>query len=213
MDGVFMKKLIKLVLCLVVLLGILGVSDLWREKTTLKESLIRLHVVGNSDSEEDQQVKLQVKDAVVAYLQPIMEQFPSKEEAMAYIRTNLPKLQELSNRVLDSLGIKDRAQVTLQQSCFDLRQYDTFSLPAGVYDALRIEIGAAEGKNWWCVAFPSLCLPATGEGFETAAVSAGFSRNLTHTLSANGGYRVRFYLLDCMGKLEVAIHKTIQRLR
>lgn len=213
MDGVFMKKLIKLALCLALIFGILGVADLWKEKATLKENLVRLHVVGNSDSEEDQQVKLQVKDAVVAYLQPIMEQFPSKEEAMAYIRANLPKLQELSNGVLDRLGVKDRAEVSLEPEAFDLRQYDTFSLPAGVYDALRIEIGEAEGKNWWCVVFPSLCLPATGDGFEMAAVSSGFSQSLADTLSTQNGYRVRFYLLDCMGRLETAIHKTIQRLR
>ena len=201
MDGVFMKKLFKLTICLALILAILGFVDLWRDKQTLKEDILRLHVVGNSDSAQDQQVKLQVKDAIVAYLQPIMDTFPTKKEAMEYIQNNLHTLQELSNRVLESLGVKERAKVALQPICFDTRDYDTFSLPAGVYDALRVEIGEAEGKNWWCVVFPSLCLPATSADFRDTAVSSGFSQNLTDTLSGNG-YNLRFYLLDCIGKLE-----------
>lgn len=206
MDGVFMKKIIKLIACLAFILALLGIWDLWTDRQSLEENLIRLHVVANSDSEEDQQIKLQVKDAVVNYLQPIMENFPSKEEAMQYIRENISDLQELSNRVLDSLGVKDRAKVTLQPEIFDTRVYDTFSLPSGVYDALRIEIGEAEGENWWCVAFPTLCIPATSDGFEDAAVSAGFSQTLTDTLSSGNSYRLRFFFLDCIGKLENLFH-------
>ena len=197
-----MKKLIRLVLCLVLIGAVLIVVNLYQDRQTLKDNLIRLHVVANSDSGEDQCIKLQVKDAIVSYLQPIMEQFPTKEEAMEYIRSNLSVIQDLSNQVLEKLGVKERAQVTLESEAFDMRVYDTFSLPSGVYDALRIEIGEGNGKNWWCVVFPSLCLPVSGEGFETEAVSAGFSETLTNTIRHNGEYRLRFFLLDCIGKLE-----------
>ena len=197
-----MKKLIRLVLCLVLIGAVLIVVNLYQDRQTLKDNLIRLHVVANSDSGEDQCIKLQVKDAIVSYLQPIMEQFPTKEEAMEYIRSNLSVIQDLSNQVLEKLGVKERAQVTLEPEAFDMRVYDTFSLPSGVYDALRIEIGEGNGKNWWCVVFPSLCLPVSGEGFETEAVSAGFSETLTNTIRHNGEYRLRFFLLDCIGKLE-----------
>ena len=206
MDGVFMKKIIKFILCIILIFSVLGALDLREDLQVIKNELIRLHVVANSDSEEDQQIKLQVKDAVTNYLQPIMEKIPDKEQAMQYIRNHLADLQELSNRVLKQLGAEEQANVTLQEETFDTRDYDTFSLPAGVYDALRIEIGNADGKNWWCVVFPSLCLPASGSGFEDTAVSSGFSPKITKTLSNNNRYEVRFFLLDCIGKLENLFH-------
>ena len=197
-----MKKLIRLVLCLVLIGAVLSAVNLYQDRQTLQDSLVRLHVVANSDSEEDQHIKLQVKDAIVSFLQPVMEQFPSKEEAMEYIRRNVSAIQELSNQVLEKLGVKEKVQVTLAPEAFDVRVYDTFSLPSGVYDALRVEIGEGKGKNWWCVVFPSLCLPVSGEGFEAEAVSSGFSERLTNNISHRGGYRLRFFLLDCVGKLE-----------
>ena len=206
MDGVFMKKIFRLIICLILVFSVLGVLDLWQDRQTLKNNLIRLHVVANSNSEVDQRIKLQVKDAITEYLQPIVEKFSDKEQAIQYIHDHLSDLQELSNRVLKQLGAKEQANVTLQEETFGTRDYDTFSLPAGVYDALRIEIGKAEGKNWWCVVFPSLCLPASGSGFEDTAVSSGFSPNLTNTLSNNNRYAVRFFLLDCIGKLENLFH-------
>ena len=90
--------------------------------------------------------------------------------------------------------------MTLQKEVFDTRVYDTFTLPAGVYEALRITIGSGEGKNWWCVVFPTLCVPATSEGFEDVAAGAGFPESLTKSLE--GEYEIRFYLLDLLGKLE-----------
>ena len=208
MDGVFMKKIIKLTMFMFFVAAVLGIRDLWQDNQTLKENVIRLHVVGNSNSTYDQQMKLRLKDEITAYLQPIVEKFSSKEEAMKYIRENLSGLQTFSNSVLERLGVKERAVVTLQPEAFDARVYDTFSLPSGVYDALRIEIGEADGKNWWCVVFPSLCLPATSTDFQDTAVSAGFSTHLSKTITNNGKYEVRFFLLDCIGKLENLLVKT-----
>ena len=83
-----------------------------------------------------------------------------------------------------------------------MRQYDTFALPSGVYESLRISIGEAQGKNWWCVVFPSLCMPAVGENFSDAAAGAGFDDGLTNTLQQKKGYEIRFFLLDWLGWLE-----------
>jgi len=83
-----------------------------------------------------------------------------------------------------------------------VRNYDTFRLPAGVYESLRIVIGEGEGKNWWCVVFPELCLPATAEGFESVAVGSGFSEALSGALTGETQYEIRFFLLDCFGRLE-----------
>ena len=200
MDGVFMKKLIRFAVCLLVAVSAIYIADVWQDKNALQESLIRLHVVANSDSSEDQAVKLQVRDAIVSYLQPIAAKCSNKEQAMAYIRENLDSLQNVANNALQILGQQTQAVVSLDKEIFDTREYDTFSLPAGVYESLRITIGEGQGKNWWCVVFPSLCLPATGSDFQATAVSAGFSENLSDTL--RGGCNFRFFLLDCWGKLE-----------
>ena len=92
--------------------------------------------------------------------------------------------------------------VTLCKEAFDTRYYDTFTLPAGIYEALRITIGEGEGHNWWCVAFPSLCLSATSEEFADKAAGAGFPDSLTGALDGEEKYEVRFFLLDALGELE-----------
>ncbi len=197
-----MKTIIKLMISIILVLTFLSLYRIWQDRQTLENDLIRLHVVANSDSAEDQETKLLVRDAIVEYLQPIMEKLPDKEHALQYIKENLDALEELANDVLAKVGAKDSAVVSLEPEAFGTRDYDTFILPAGVYDALRIEIGEAEGKNWWCVVFPTLCLPATSDGFQDAAVSTGFSDTLTDTLTGKEGFQLRFFLLDCMGKIE-----------
>jgi len=197
-----MKKIMKSFICLVLISTLPSGVGIWKDKQLLKDNVIRLHVVANSDALEDQKIKLKVKDAVIAYLQPLTERFDGKEEAMQFIWDNLQTLQELSNKVLDSLGVADKVAVSFQQEPFPMRSYDTFSLPSGIYDALRIEIGEAKGKNWWCVVFPSLCLPATTNDFRETAVGSGFSSSLSNTLSGSGGYKLRFYVLDWIGQLE-----------
>ena len=195
-----MKKIIKTLICVCLLISALWVADVWQDKKTLQENVIRLHVVANSDTKEDQQVKLQVKDAVVTYLQPLVEQFSDKEQAMEFVADNLSSIQQVANGVLVKLGESDRATVYLGQEAFGTREYETFSLPAGVYDSLRIQIGYGKGRNWWCVVFPSLCLPATSDGFQDTAVSSGFSEDLGDTLA--NGRNFRFFILDCFGKIE-----------
>lgn len=174
----------------------------WDDKGQLRRSLIRFHVVANSDSEWDQRVKLQVRDAVIGSLQKELDSLGDMEEAKAYLTEHLPKIQKIANETLNALGVEQKAVVSLCREAFQKREYDTFSLPAGVYESLRIVIGKGEGHNWWCVVFPSLCLPATTEGFEEVAAGAGFSEDLQNTLSEEEGYEVRFFFLDALGSLE-----------
>ncbi len=197
-----MRKMIKRVgLCLSIAV-LIWCGSVIADRKTLNEELIRLHVVANSDSEEDQAIKLRVRDAVVESLQSAMAGVGDIEEAKAYIADNLPKIQEIANQVLTKAGVDADAVVTLGKECFDTRYYDTFTLPAGVYESLRITIGEGEGHNWWCVVFPSLCLPATSEGFADVAAGAGFDDALTATLKGESEYEIRFFLLDKLGKLE-----------
>lgn len=172
------------------------------DRERLNEELIRLHVVANSDTAEDQNLKLLVRDAVITSLRQALADVQDTQQAKEYLEENIPKLQELANKTLDAAGSTQRAVVTLCREEFPTRQYDTFSLPAGVYEALRITIGEGEGKNWWCVVFPSLCLPQTSQGFTDTAAGAGFPEALSGALSGEEPYQIRFYLLDKLGELE-----------
>lgn len=172
------------------------------DKSALSNNLIRLHVIANSDSQEDQMVKLKVRDAVLEEIRGITEIAADRNEAYSLLTERLPGLQETANRVLQAQGSTATATVELGEEAYPTRQYDTFSLPAGVYDSLRITIGDGEGQNWWCVVFPGLCLPTASEEVADTAVSAGFSEDLGNTLTTQDGYQVRFFLLDCIGWVE-----------
>lgn len=201
-----MRKLRNLFLSFVLIGSIVMIYDLCADQNALHDQLIRLHVVANSDSQEDQSIKLHVKDAIVSYLEPMMKQFASKEEARKFLTEHLENIRQVADDVLQSYGKEPYATVTLEQEVFDRRDYDTFSLPAGLYESLRVRLGDAEGKNWWCVVFPTLCNPTTESEFSDTAVSAGFDRKLVNTLTEDKGYEVRFFLLDMVGQVRNLFH-------
>lgn len=197
-----MKKTRTFIFFAVLICFTVFICSLVKDKEMLRNNIIRLHVVANSNSVEDQTVKLMVKDGIVSYLQSQIGDISSIEEAKNYVQSSLPNLTEIANKILKEENSEHEANVSFCQESFGKREYETFSLPSGVYESLRIEIGNAEGKNWWCVVFPSLCIPASTEDFRSTAVSAGFGRDLTETLSENGGYEIRFLLLDWIGRIE-----------
>ena len=200
-------KIIKLVGLVTVVAAVMYIGSVVKDRQTLNEEIIRLHVVADSNSEADQAVKLKVRDAVITTLEEAMADSESKDEAQGRLQEQLDELEDVANSVLKAEGVGERAIVSLMEEEFPTRVYDTFTLPAGVYDSLRITIGSGEGKNWWCVVFPSLCVPAASEGVTDMAVSAGFSDSLSQSLTGNDAYEVRFFLLDCMGWVENFFHK------
>ena len=164
----------------------------------LRENLLRLHVVGASNSQEDQAVKLQVRDAVLGSLEEGLRDMTDPQEAWDYVSRMLPQVEAAANRALAAAGFSETVQVSLTEEAFPTREYDTFSLPAGVYKALRVVIGEGEGKNWWCVVFPQLC-GAEGEFVETAN-AAGLDPELAKSLE--GEYELRFWVLEKLGELK-----------
>ena len=197
-----MRTLIKLIVILLLIAFAFWLGTVANDKEKLRDDLLRLHVIANSDSMEDQQIKLQVRDAIVERLETVMPELTDMESAKAYLQEHLEELQQVANDVLISAGNHCRAVVTLAKSAFPTRVYDTFTLPAGIYESLKVTIGAGEGQNWWCVVFPSLCASATTDGAEDTAVSAGFSDRLAGTLTGKPQYRIRFFVLDCFGWAE-----------
>ena len=172
------------------------------DRQKLNESLIRLHIVADSDEVKSQQLKIRVRDGIVESLRNSMAEFEDVEEARAYLREHLPDLESLANRILQEFGADLTAKVSLSRETFPKKSYDTFTLPAGVYEALRIVIGEGKGENWWCVVFPQFCLPTSSEEFQTAAVNAGFTDELTAALSDNEVAELRFLFLDALGWIE-----------
>jgi len=122
-----------------------------------KEDLIRLHVLANSDSTSDQQLKLKVRDAVIAYLAPYLEHTATKDDAKQIVLEHKDKLTDLAKQILVMNGTDYPVDIQVGMFDFPIKSYGSLVLPAGKYEALRILIGRAEGKNWWCVLFPPLC--------------------------------------------------------
>lgn len=169
------------------------------DRIMLREKIIRLHVVAVSDSEVDQKNKLLVRDTVLEYLNEKMDGAVSAQEAGEYIAQSLDEIREKAEDCLRRAGSSEKVTVRFCREAFARRDYESFSLPAGVYSALRLTIGAGEGRNWWCVIFPQFCTGASG--FRSAATGAGFSDSAADSLEGSGG-KVRFYILEKLGELE-----------
>ena len=190
----FCPELFALILLAVILSGF---TALERQQQRISENLIRLHVVANSDTVEDQEIKLQVRDAVLTVAEPLTASASSAQEANELLAANLGMLQIAANETLIDLGVDDRASVTLKRELFDVRHYDTFSLPGGYYDSLCVTIGNGEGKNWWCVVYPGICAAATTEDQRTLAVMAGISEEEYAILSQDADeYVFKFKILE-----------------
>lgn len=123
----------------------------------LSDSLIRFHVIANSDSDEDQGVKVKVKDEVVKRMQVLLEDSTTVDISREIIIKNMEDIRTLAEIVLRENGFDDQVTIALQQQEFPLKKYGDIVLPPGQYEALVIRIGEAQGKNWWCVLFPPLC--------------------------------------------------------
>lgn len=151
-------------------------TALWAEATQvqLASQVIRLHVLANSDSEEDQALKLEVRDRVLETTSALLTGETEPQAAAVLLDQHLDDIAQTAAQEISAQGHDDRVEVRLEQTWFPTRQYQGISLPAGNYLALRVLIGAAEGHNWWCVVFPNLCLPAVSErALEASTLTPG----------------------------------------
>lgn len=151
-------------------------TALWAEATQVRlaSQVIRLHVLANSDSEEDQALKLAVRDRVLETTSALLAGETEPQAAAVLLNQHLDDIAQTAAQEISAQGHDDRVEVRLEQTWFPTRQYQGISLPAGNYLALRVLIGAAEGHNWWCVVFPNLCLPAVSErALEASTLTPG----------------------------------------
>lgn len=194
------KRTLALVLLIVSALTVSVCAALQVQQQRMSEKIIRLHVVANSDSGADQAIKLHVRDAVLAAARQALQGAGDPQQAIAQA---LPQLEAAANAALAAQGSRDTASVSFRRELFPTREYDTFSLPSGVYRSLRVTIGAGGGHNWWCVIFPSLCVPATADGFVQAAEAGGFTRaEIGLMTQADEGYVLKFRSLELLQALK-----------
>ena len=130
--------------------------------------MFRLHIIANSDTENDQQLKLLVRDEITAYTDSLFEDCKSKEEAVDAAVSHRDEIIARSRAVLRANGCSDNVNAYVTKMRFDTRVYDDFTLPAGEYDALRIVIGEGKGHNWWCVLYPAVCVPSASSSINDA---------------------------------------------
>ena len=167
----------------------------------LSGKLLRLHVVANSDSDADQALKLEVRDAVLDCAAGYLENVSDVRAAEQVLGAHLAELAGAGQAVVREKGYDYAVRASLGTSHFPTKTYDGFALPAGDYRALRVTIGAGEGRNWWCVVFPALCVSAASEWQDTA-VSGGLSDEDVRLMAEEDeGYVLRFKCLELWDKL------------
>ncbi len=144
----------------------------------LSQSVFRLHVLANSDSKEDQELKLKVRDNLLDFMNEICSNCSTKEEAMKIANENKDKFQEIAENTIKENGFNYSVKININNFYFPTKSYGDISLPAGYYDALRVEIGEAKGQNWWCVMFPSLCFIDVSSGIVDKNAKENLEDNL-----------------------------------
>lgn len=155
--------LIRAAICGFILAILFSFTGFSAQCDLLERSVLRLHIPANSDSEKDQAVKLQVRDAVLDEAVMWYGDTKNFDEALALVCTHINSLEEAANRVLRNENMPYRATAEICDAYFPTRVYETGALPAGKYRTVRISLGKAEGKNWWCVLFPSICVSGASE--------------------------------------------------
>ena len=194
------KRLLMGTLVLFAILLFIGLFPVHGEEE-IYNTAVRLHVLANSDSEEDQARKLRVRDAILELTAPLVADCKTRDEASATLEANAEQIRMRAEEVLRREGCADPVTVLLDYEEYPKRDYDSVCFPAGSYLSLRVCIGAAEGQNWWCCLFPPLCLGSatvSEQDAEDAFISVGFtpSQYKVITQSEKPVYKVRFKILE-----------------
>lgn len=198
----------KLLICTIVILAISIVAGLLpvHGESEIYDTVVRLHVVANSDSEEDQALKLMVRDAIIEVTAPAVEGCKSQSEAIAAIGAVMDEIERAARDVIAREGFDYDVSVEIGEEYYPTKTYESCAFPEGKYVSLRVLIGDAVGQNWWCCLFPPLCLSAAtpeDEGDnEDAFISVGLTGEQYKVITENDNpkYRARFKILEVFSR-------------
>lgn len=190
-----MKMILTVLLCGIVFFVLFQIFPT-EEEFKIYESTVRLHVLANSDSEEDQKLKLQVRDAI---LETVIDfESSNKKEAIKNIEENKKRLEEIAKTVIKNNGYDYDVKVEIGEELYPTKYYDDFALPAGEYTSVRVVIGNGDGRNWWCVLYPPLCTSLATDNKEEVCIQAGLTKDQYNLITANnsGKYKIKFRFLE-----------------
>ncbi len=195
-EVIYMKKLqTAMALGLIFAIAFGNFASFREHLNDLHSDVLRLHILANSDSEEDQELKLLVRDELLRCSEELFNGCETLDEMKERAVEERETIRLLAQHILEENGCHDTVTVQLVQMDFDERQYEELTMPAGAYDALRILIGKGEGHNWWCVMYPPLCLPAASE-------EQWFDDETTAILRQPEQFEVKFKCVEWLDKLE-----------
>ena len=197
-------KRVEIVLMVAAALVLMSGALALQTQDQLADKVVRLHVLANSDSEEDQALKLRVRDRVLERATELLEQSADRQEAEALLRGNLLELEYLAAEEIAAAGYDYPVTAELTDTTFPTREYDGFTLPAGEYLALRIVIGEGAGQNWWCVVFPPLCTTASAD-VPASALAAGLTQEDVNLITEEPGYVLKFKTVELWERLRAAL--------
>lgn len=167
----------------------------------LRHNVLRLHIVANSNSEEDQTLKLEIRDRILEESQSLFETEKDLESAIKTAQDNLETYEKIANEVIMQRGLDYKAEAKIGKAFFETRVYEDFTLPSGEYDSLIITLGKAEGKNWWCVVFPSVCLPTENK----ASLDVSVGKKGCEIAQNGEKFKVKFKTVEIYEKIKKSL--------
>ena len=202
MKNQTLKTFILLALLLFIYIFISAQNYVTAVSSNLSNAVFRLHVIANSDTEEDQTLKLQVRDSLLNYMNKICSNCSTKEEAISIANQHKMDFQKIAEQTISNNGYNYSVKIMIDNFYFPTKNYGDISLPSGMYDALRVEIGEAKGQNWWCVMFPSLCFVDISSGVVDDNAKETLEQNLneeSYTIisnTENSSIKFKFKLIE-----------------
>ena len=199
-----MKKITKYIILGTTLL-VLTTTGAWcgrqhQLQQGLAEKVLRFHVLANSDSVEDQRLKLQVRDAIGSYMQENMQKQESKAACESFVAKKIPEIERLAEQVVADAGFSYEVRAELTECEFPIKTYGAYTFPAGTYDALKVTIGEGSGQNWWCVMYPNMCFENSMyevvDSTSEKALRAVLDEEEYQAVINSGNYELRFWLLE-----------------
>ena len=169
----------------------------------LRQGVLRLHIIANSDSEEDQALKFAVRDAILESSTDIFKNCDSVDDAVITATDSIGDINKIANSVIEQNGFNYSADVSVGDRYFDTREYDDFTLPAGTYKSLIVNLGDANGKNWWCGVFPCVCVPTAHD----ASLSDSVSEQAANTAQNAKKYEMKFKTVEIYEQIKKIFSK------
>lgn len=207
----FKKYLIILILLILYIL-IYSISYANSTISNISNNLFRLHVIANSDSDDDQNLKYAVRDNLINYMNNICINVSSKQDALNIANEHLYDFYKIAENTIIKHGYYYNVKISIGNYSFPTKKYGDISLPAGYYDALKVEIGEAKGKNWWCVMFPSLCFVDVSNGVVPEESKKDLQNSLSEEdfnliSSSNSQYQFKFKLIELLENAKILTAK------